>query len=528
MMKNNDFDFIKNKFDSAEPAFPENLDKNILKQKILAKETHRIIKFEQKKNYFKPLLSAAACFILILGIVFAANSDMLNRNKISGFNNYDEVNAKIAKLEKISSVSEGGSGIFCTSLVRDEEGVEKPDIAKADEEYIYYAYYDVDNSLNRNKVYIYNKKTEFISIIDHLAPDTNGEYADSYKINNLLIHKNRLVIFLDKSNPMSADKYKRDFNRTIIRIYDISDKSNPTLLTEFEQSGEYKQARMMDNILYVTSDYNVETNDKTYTIPWIKQNHETTYASPENIACFENTRTAQYVVISTIDVETGEKSEKLKAILGGSANIHCTKDDMYINEYIAGEKYGEPERAVSTAMKLNLKKSRFSYADEKEVKQYADSTIDIGRGDMYDSLLYPFGDCFISLGTDNESYQEELILFDQDMNELDHILFEENISATLNVPYFDKSSNTVILPAVYSSGKKNNYHYQGVVIFEIQNNKIVVKDRIQDTDTPISNDNRLSYHTQMISNGYVYSFVVDNNDDVKNRENFKVFSYKYE
>ena len=151
-MKNNDFDFIKNRFDSVEPSMPDSLNKEILRQKISSNEEHKTIKFEQKKNYFKPIISAAACFILIAGIAFAANSDVFNTEKISGFGNYDEVNSKITELEKESSVSEGGCGIFNTTLVKDEENVEKPDVVKTDGEYIYCAYFDVEGYTNRNKV----------------------------------------------------------------------------------------------------------------------------------------------------------------------------------------------------------------------------------------------------------------------------------------------------------------------------------------------------------------------------------------
>ena len=92
---------------------------------------------------------------MIAGIAFAANSDVFNTEKISGFGNYDEVNSKITELEKESSVSEGGCGIFNTTLVKDEENVEKPDVVKTDGEYIYCAYFDVEGYTNRNKVYIY-------------------------------------------------------------------------------------------------------------------------------------------------------------------------------------------------------------------------------------------------------------------------------------------------------------------------------------------------------------------------------------
>lgn len=529
-MKNKDFDFVKGKFDSVEPSMPDSLNKEILRQKISSNEEHKTIKFEQKKNYFKPIISAAACFILIAGIAFATNSDVFNTEKISGFGNYDEVNSKITELEKEPSVSEDGCGAFHTTLVRNEEGIEKPDIVKTNGEYIYYAYFNSNSDTNRNKVYIYrtqDEKSEFVSVIDNLAPDMENEYSDFYEISDLLIYKNRLVLFMNVSNSMSAYKYKRDFNSTVIKIYDISDKANPSLVTEFKQSGERFGAQMIDNILYVSTNYNVETNDKNYTIPYIEQNGEVTYASSKNIVCFENTKTAQYAVISTIDVEKCVQAESLKAVLGGSAKIHCTKDYMYINEYINGERYGEPERDVTSAMKLNLKKGKFTYASEDEAKEYSNNTIDIGRGDMYDSFLYPFGEYYISLGHDANDFKDEIILFDKNMEELDSIIFEnEGVFANTNLPRFDESTNTITLPANYYDEGIEDYHYQGAVVLEIDNNKIEIKDRIKDSTHIINIDYENYYYcSQIIYNDCIYSIYI--NDNAPDNEKLKVFSYKY-
>lgn len=528
-MKNNDFDFIKNKFDNVQPEIPYGLNKEVIEEKILSKENHKTIKFEQKKNY-KPLVTIAACFVLILGVAFAVNQNVFNTDKISGFNNYDGVNSKISELEKEPSVSEGGCGAFNTTLQINEESVEKPDVAKTDGEYIYCAYFDVEGYTNRNKVYIYkikDSKSEFVSVIDKLAPDTDGEYSDFYEINDLLVYNNRLILFIQKYNWMSADKYKRDFNTTIIKIYDVSDKSNPSLITEFEQSGEYNQARMIDNILYLTSDYNVETNDKNYTIPWIKQNNKTTYVSSKDIVCFENSKIAQYAVISTINVETGEQSEKLKAVLGGSAKIHCTKDYMYINEYIKGERYGEPERDVAVAMKLNLKKGKFTYASEEEIKQYSNTIVDIGRGNMYDSFLYSFGEYFVSLGHDANDFKDEIILFDKNMKELDSIIFEkENIAVNVKLPRFNESTNTITFPTSYYDEGIDNYYYQGAVVLEIDNNKIMIKDRIKDSTRILNSDYKKYYSCpQIMFNNCVYSIYI--NDNAPDNQKIKVFSYKY-
>ena len=70
-MRNNDFDFIKDKFDYCENDLPVDLETKSIEYKILTDRKHKTIKFRQKKNY-KPLLSAAACFIIVIGVVFAA------------------------------------------------------------------------------------------------------------------------------------------------------------------------------------------------------------------------------------------------------------------------------------------------------------------------------------------------------------------------------------------------------------------------------------------------------------------------
>ena len=54
----------------------------------------------------------------------------------------------------------------------------KNDVVKTDGEYIYCAYFDVEGYTNRNKVYIYkiqDNESEFVSVIDKLASDTDGE-----------------------------------------------------------------------------------------------------------------------------------------------------------------------------------------------------------------------------------------------------------------------------------------------------------------------------------------------------------------
>lgn len=497
-MKNNDFDFIKNKFDNAEPEIPNSLDSSILKQKILAKDEHKIIKFE-KKNYFKPIISAAACFILIFAVAFANNSDMFSSNKAPSFTDYEELNSKVSTLKKAPSSDGIGCGDAQTIKYIEEEGVELPDTVKEANGYIYYAY-KKSSYEDKNKVYIFKaekENTNLICIIDKFV-------YDEAEVEGLFVIDNKLTVLAStKTN-------------TIIKIYNIDDKSNPVLISQFEQSGEYSQARVIDGRLYAVSSYEFSP-DSTDNLPSIKYGNETFFASSKNIAYFENVKTAQYAVISTIDVNKGKLSEDIKAVLGGSASIHSTKDYMYINEYIDGERYGEPERDVTAAMKLNLKNGKFTYASEEEVKQYSNRIIDIGES-SYSGVLYDLGENMLSIGTDMVNAQDKIILFDKNLNEADRITLEdEHIAANADFIEINKEKNIYAVPAYFADENGRSY---GVITFEIKNNKINITNRFK------NDDENLMYQGKCIIIGdYLYSF--DINDDAPDNEKLKVFSYKY-
>lgn len=538
-MKNNDFDFITDKFDSAEQSVPESLSAKSIEAKIRSNSEHETIKFKKKRISFKPIISAAACIALILGVLFAVNPDFTGKNKLTPFKNYDELNERVSTLKMLPVVSEMGCGMFGSQLQRNEDGVEKPCVVKKQGDYIYYAYYNVDTSENRNKVVISKTDengTNIVSVIDKLAPDSNDEHSDSYEIENLFVYGNRLVVLMEKDNIVLADKNNRDYNAAIIKIFDITDNESPTLITEFEQSGEYLEARMIDGTLYVVSAYKLATDDKNYIVPLMKENGEASPASSKNIAAFENTSSANYAVISTIDVEAGKQSADLKAVLGGSARASFTKDFIYINEYVYGEDWFEPEKEVEAAMKLNLAAGKFEPASEEEVEKYKTDAVHLNRGEMYDSRVYPFGNYFISLGRDANDFKNEIILLDENMNELDSMILENSelrdpgvyIYGNIEYPYFNESDGTIAITAVYPHKTTNAYHYQGAVIFEIKDNKLSVKEKITDTANDISSDvNRAFGCSQIILDGYVYSFVINTEPSLPIEEQFKIYSYKY-
>lgn len=524
-MKNNDFDFIKNRFNSAAADVPDSLDERVIKYKILTNHKHKTITFKpKKKNNYKAVISAAACFILILGIVFAAVPGFLNSDKVTTFNNYNNLNTKIAELEKAVLPTGGQGGVFKTVLCKQEDGIETPKAVKTDGEYIYCAYFDSNDNINRNKVYIYKYLTEsdgaeLVSIIDRLAPDATGEYDDIYEINNLFIYKNRLVINMDKNNYMSSYKYNRDFRTAITKIYDITDKSSPILISELEQSGKRYTTLMIDNILYTVTNYSVTTDDKSCSVPMVKHNDETVSINAKNIACFENVKQSQYAVINMTDVTTGKLSASPTAVLGGSAIVNCTKEYMYISEFIDGEDCGGyPERENCPAMKLNLKNNKFDIAASDEIAKHTDNKINTGNPDSYSGTVYDIGEYRLGIESDVNTGNNELTLYDNNMNRLDNIVFN-NIwlntkTGSLSV---NNEKSVYALPAGFSD---DTGHYFGVVTFEIQNDKIVITNKFKSE----SYEN-YQFRECLFTDDYIYSIGI--NSDASDDKKITVNKYKY-
>lgn len=493
-MKYNDYNFIKDKFDKSEYEVPLSLDTSVIKEEIILLNDSKKIKHVKSSWVLKLLSSAAACLILVLSIFCLSNSFI--SGQIKPFNNYDDLSTKISTLETVTKADEMGCENFSTIIYRREDGVEVPNIVKAYNGYIYYGYYNSNDNNNRNKIYIFraeNKNTKLASIID-------GFNLDEYEIQDLFAIQNRLIVNLSSGTSV------------VTKIYDISDSSKPSFITEFEQSGKYSASNIIDETLYIVTEYSAENN-----IPYIKQNNKKIFTSIKNIVCFENAQTAQYAVINTINIKTGNQASDLKAVLGGSAKIHCTKKYMYINEYINGENVGVPERKVTTAMKLNLYNGKISYATEKEVKKYSNYIIDIGKGEMYSSVLYPVGENFLSIGEDVNKAENEIILFDNNMNLLDSITFNDTFIIT-NSGFLAENNekNIYAVPAYFADETMRHY---GVVTFEIKDSKIVIKNKF------INNDSDLMYQGMCIFiDDYIYSFNI--NDNAPDNSKVKIFAYE--
>jgi len=122
-------------------------------------------------------------------------------------------------------------------------------------------------------------------------------------------------------------------------IFDISDKSNPTKVSQLGQKGGYVSSRMVDNYLYLITNYYVypavmEKQDVSSYIPTTAiEGEEEQPIKPEDIYIAPNPETSSYVTISGIDVENSGDFVSTKAILGSASNVYASLENLYVTNY---------------------------------------------------------------------------------------------------------------------------------------------------------------------------------------------------
>ncbi len=319
-MKNKDldnFDFIKSKFDESSFDVPNTLDENEIKKKILSKENHKIVKFENKKrNKIMPIISAAACFAIVLGVIFASNinnsSNSDNPNKIMSFQSYDEISSFTKNLDSSSAETEMGAGYKKIGNYDFDDN--KPDIVKTYGNYIFYSYFDSNNDKDRNKIYIYKtdaKEANLVAVLDGFDLD------EDFEISNLIISNNKLIVNISGS-----------LEESIIKFYDISNPENPVFISDYKQSGFYVDSKVINGVLYTVSNYYCEDNS----IPISGFNGKIQKLSPKDIGYFTDSKYAEYAVISAINIRTLKESSNAKAVIGSFPYIHFSENNIFLFE----------------------------------------------------------------------------------------------------------------------------------------------------------------------------------------------------
>lgn len=329
----NDFNFIKEKFESENITAPTEINSDFVMSKIEEKEQKRI-KFQPKKM-FGTLAGLVACVAVIAVAVNSLAPSTITKapivaeaSELTTFEDYDSIKATLkdmgvgTKAEyNYSIMKDGVSNILSygqkfDAAINDSEsesatsfgqtytqvdGVDEGDIIKTDGKYIYYA--------TSNKIRIYSAKGKDSKEAKPI--NINGEIYDLY------LNGDNLIV----------TTYLFDDDKTVTTIYDKSNANNIKMVEKFSQSGYYTSSRMIGTNIYIVTNQRIRTQDD---VPHITCKNTEAKLNAKSISCIENPSDPEYLVITRIDTADLNADTETKAILGASSNVYCNMDNMYI------------------------------------------------------------------------------------------------------------------------------------------------------------------------------------------------------
>lgn len=361
-MKNNkDFDFIKSKFEEENITAPITLSENAVMTRLEKTEPKKIRLYQSK--VFKGIMSAVACVAVVFTVLavtkpYIFNNDMTTidveppqSQVMNTFTDFEELKSSVNEIMFSPYYDTGGKGGGPTDndiLNYAEEGgaaydesyaetykqvdaVDEADIIKNDGKHIYYV-----NS-GDSIVKIFTKDNDDMVLTSTIDDFALGDYDGSYEVKesesvvDLYIYDNYLVVNTIKWECID----EKDDYATVSYIYDVSDASNPKLLNSFAQSGTYVSSRMIGSQLYMVSNdllvpYACKT-DSDY-LPYVCNgiHGKAEYLPLEDICYAEKLSNSSYLVVSTINIETGQKTADTKALFGAGSEIYCSENNMYV------------------------------------------------------------------------------------------------------------------------------------------------------------------------------------------------------
>ncbi len=203
-------------------------------------------------------------------------------------------------------------------------GVDEADFVKTDGKYIYMV-------KNSNLIIIDAQTTNIVFEQKLLSEQNNlyNYYSDGTQ--QLYVNKNRLAIFSTiQKEQFYFEKYDINPQRTyrsytLLYVFDVSNPSNPTLLTNISVSGNYYQSRMIDDIIYFVSNEYVQ-NDMNPPILNVADLQIYT-----DIYYFENPEQSYSLnTITSFDLNSNNILDSKTYLMGQSNTLMMSQNYLYI------------------------------------------------------------------------------------------------------------------------------------------------------------------------------------------------------
>ncbi len=237
------------------------------------------------------------------------------------------------------------------------EGVDEADIVKTDGTYIYVI-------SNQTIIILKAYPPDEAQILSRITFDAS--------IRGVFIKGDKLAVFEDTGyygqyrTFMDYPNYNY-VQRTFVKVYNIADRSNPTLTRNISVDGSYFSSRLIDNYIYVLINQPAVTYESDVTIPTIYYGDRTEPVPPTQIFYANITDNFNtYINVLAVDILDDQEVPNEKSYLLGYAST------MYVSQnniYITYSTYNN-ERQATKVHRISTDEGRIEYEASGEVQGY--------------------------------------------------------------------------------------------------------------------------------------------------------------
>jgi uncharacterized secreted protein with C-terminal beta-propeller domain len=238
-----------------------------------------------------------------------------------------------------SLASDAGAGDYSKTNVQ-VEGIDEGDIVKTDGSYIYVL------SQAQGELVIFEAAGSQTSELSRVSVAEMSlslyQYPQEMYVNNstLVIVKNRF-----NGDVVSSAQPAANSEETCLVLYDVSDPSNPTLMTEFSQSGNYRNSRLYGDRLYLISSYylsyGVERDNPVTYVPQVGKEGSYDLMAIADVRVMPSVQQPNYTVVTSYDLTARERVDQ-KAVLGEATTVYMSYENLYLGSSLYVNEESEP------------------------------------------------------------------------------------------------------------------------------------------------------------------------------------------
>ncbi|MBR5234446.1 MAG: beta-propeller domain-containing protein [Clostridia bacterium] len=247
------------------------------------------------------------------------------------------------------------------------QGVDEADIVKTDGKYIYY-YADNTIKIVETDADAKMKKVSEIELEGYVDFTANPS--------EMFLYNDTLVVILKETSEYQPVTYNNSFGAvgdcccialktdTIVKCFDISDKTEPKESFTHKITGDYVSSRITDGKLIAVARFSIPYNSvqaddfegacevvKDVCVPeYSFANGEMKKIPAERIKVFDEKNPETFIVTSVVNLDSEKSEPKVNALLGGAEEIYCTKEEIFVAETLYSTWTQSGEEVVSDTL----------------------------------------------------------------------------------------------------------------------------------------------------------------------------------